>query len=390
MKRTIRVVVAATGLILGAPGAQAWEPKAAPEPIPDGTPPVAVLGSKAPPLAIANWVKGEKAEKFEPGKAYIVEFWATWCGPCIQNIPHLTKLQKKYKDRGLVVIGISSADQGGIAVVKPFVEKQGERMGYTVALDDSGKTALAYMAATGQQGIPVAYVIDRTGKLAWYGHPSNGLDDVVRSVLAEGFESAAYAKQRAALQERYEKIHGAIGSGDFDTAEKEMIGVARDFPDQTADSEMGRFVLMYAYKNDKPGAIEKGKTLLAGALKDETERLAQMTEMLVNDPAAPEGAKDFALAMAERVVAAEDDKVIGYTTLADVRHMRGEDDLAIAAQEKAVAACPDEGSRKGHEAKLDQLKSGQKGAGAGQAAGQVAAPAGGQAPAELTPPKPKP
>src|ERR1043166_6557257 len=59
------------------------------------------VGDPAPALGVSSFVKGDKVEKFEPGKTYVVEFWATWCGPCKQSIPHLTELAHKYKDKGV-------------------------------------------------------------------------------------------------------------------------------------------------------------------------------------------------------------------------------------------------------------------------------------------------
>jgi thiol-disulfide isomerase/thioredoxin len=56
------------------------------------------LGSKAPKLELKKFIKGESVKGFEKGKIYVVELWATWCGPCRTTIPHLTELQKKYKD----------------------------------------------------------------------------------------------------------------------------------------------------------------------------------------------------------------------------------------------------------------------------------------------------
>jgi thiol-disulfide isomerase/thioredoxin len=47
----------------------------------------------APPLKVSKWLKGEEVKRFEPGKVYVVEFWATWCGPCIAFMPHLAELQ---------------------------------------------------------------------------------------------------------------------------------------------------------------------------------------------------------------------------------------------------------------------------------------------------------
>ena len=65
------------------------------------------LGDPAYPLVGLTFVKGEPVE-FTPGKVYVVEFWATWCPPCKDSIPHLTELSKKYEDQGVVIIGITN------------------------------------------------------------------------------------------------------------------------------------------------------------------------------------------------------------------------------------------------------------------------------------------
>src|SRR5687768_5335620 len=98
------------------------------------------VGDKAPKITVENWVKGKEIKQFEKGKVYVVEFWATWCGPCIKGIPHLTELQKEYKDKNVTVIGVAASENGGNAesklnTVKNFVQKQGDKMEYTVAFD---------------------------------------------------------------------------------------------------------------------------------------------------------------------------------------------------------------------------------------------------------------
>ncbi|MDQ3315419.1 MAG: TlpA family protein disulfide reductase [Verrucomicrobiota bacterium] len=89
----------------------------------------------------------------------ILNFWATWCPPCRQEIPDFIALQKQYADKGLVIVGVS-LDEGGTAVVKPFVKKMG--INYPIVMGDQ-KTAAAY---GGIQVVPTTFVIDKNGKIA--------------------------------------------------------------------------------------------------------------------------------------------------------------------------------------------------------------------------------
>jgi thiol-disulfide isomerase/thioredoxin len=93
------------------------------------------VGDDAPAITVSKFVKGERIDRLEPGRTYVVEFWATWCGPCRATIPHLTELQKKFKDRGVRFIGVSIWEQDQ-EKVEPFVKEMGDKMDYSVALDE--------------------------------------------------------------------------------------------------------------------------------------------------------------------------------------------------------------------------------------------------------------
>ncbi|MCP2519925.1 TlpA family protein disulfide reductase [Candidatus Aminicenantes bacterium AC-335-A11] len=92
------------------------------------------------------------------GKIIILNFWATWCPPCRKEIPIFIKLYKKYKDEGLVIIGIS-LDRGGKEVVIPFVKKYG--INYPVLIG----TSEVEEAYGGIRGIPTTFIIDKEGKI---------------------------------------------------------------------------------------------------------------------------------------------------------------------------------------------------------------------------------
>ncbi|HNV00027.1 MAG: redoxin domain-containing protein [Verrucomicrobia bacterium] len=195
----------------------------------------AKLGDPAPALEIAEWVKGGPVDLAagKGKKVFVVEFWATWCPPCRTSIPHLTELQKKYKADGVVFIGISDEKPG---VVKPFVEKQGNKMEYVVAIDKERKTSAGYMKAFGINGIPHAFVVDKEGRIVWQGHPMAELDETIRQIL-DGKYDMNKAKKRAeaqALLEEYYEVAADDSQKDrADELEKKLVAI---------DTEIGGIV----------------------------------------------------------------------------------------------------------------------------------------------------
>jgi thiol-disulfide isomerase/thioredoxin len=150
--------------------------------------PTLKVGDPAPKLQTGKWVQGDPVKDFQKGKAYIVEFWATWCGPCRASIPHVNELYNQFKDKGLVVIGQNCWEKDE-SLVAPFVKKMGDKMTYRVALDDKssnskGAMATSWMAAAGRKGIPSAFLVDTKGRIAWIGHPMQLKDQMIEDALA--------------------------------------------------------------------------------------------------------------------------------------------------------------------------------------------------------------
>ena len=81
------------------------------------------VGDAAPKLKVAKWLRGDPVTAFDGDKVYIVEFWATWCGPCVASIPHLNEIYVRHKDKGLVVIGqnVMEDDDKAVAAWKEAV-----------------------------------------------------------------------------------------------------------------------------------------------------------------------------------------------------------------------------------------------------------------------------
>ena len=163
---------------------------AADDPKPAKPQPSLKVGDSPPPLKATKWLTGPEVKTFEPGKVYIVEFWATWCGPCVVMMPHLGDIQEQLGPKGVTVIGFTSQDPGNTPEkVAKFVEKRGAKLGYTIAFAEDRETYDAYMKASGQDGIPCSYVIGKDGKLAYIGHPLF-LDEVMPKVLDGTWDAA--------------------------------------------------------------------------------------------------------------------------------------------------------------------------------------------------------
>jgi thiol-disulfide isomerase/thioredoxin len=96
-----------------------------------------------------------------PGKPAVLEFWASWCGPCRAAFPHLSDIARKHKDSGLVVVGINI--EGDSSAVRKLVIDQGNKMDYLVAIDVAQQASNKLMGAAGVSGIPCAFILDHKG-----------------------------------------------------------------------------------------------------------------------------------------------------------------------------------------------------------------------------------
>ena len=100
--------------------------------------------------------KAIDADKYK-GNIVVLDFWATWCGPCIVEIPGYNKLQAKYADKGVKIIGVTMAS-GESKEVKPFVERY--KMKYTILMGDDSQTFDLNII-----GFPTTYLVTRDGKV---------------------------------------------------------------------------------------------------------------------------------------------------------------------------------------------------------------------------------
>ena len=148
------------------------------------------LGSPAPKLDVSKWIKGAALDVTDGKNIYVVEVWATWCGPCRILMPHVSELQKKYKDKHVKFIGITSEAPEDVI---PFVKEMGSSIAYTIACDNNTNTVSAYMRDSGAPGIPHAFIISKSAQVIWSGSPVV-IEEVLEAVLANKYDLAQAIK----------------------------------------------------------------------------------------------------------------------------------------------------------------------------------------------------
>ena len=161
------------------------------------------------------------------GKIVMLDFWATWCGPCKKAIPHMDQISDTRGAQNVHVIGVAIWPRPNMVPTPDFVREKGDAMSYRICEDVDGRTAAAFMEPTGSNGIPTCMVVGKTGQLEWVGHPMAGMDEVLDQVLAGTWDSAAFAAELRARLEREAKadaIQQELGQA---TEARDWAGVAR-------------------------------------------------------------------------------------------------------------------------------------------------------------------
>jgi thiol-disulfide isomerase/thioredoxin len=301
------------------------------------------VGDPAPKLDVKAFVKGEPVSKFELGKNYVVEFWATWCAPCKTSIPHLTELQKKNPDVIFIAVSIAEEDQ---ANVKPFVEEMGDKMAYRVAIDsvpekekaNQGVMAKTWMMAAGQNGIPTSFIVNKEGKIAWIGYPME-LDKPLEKIVAGTWDVKAALGEKAKMLKMESKLAAAFRSGYPKKVVAAIDEVIAEVP--SAEMNLGPRKLSALIKIDEQDkALEYAKRLFKSELNKQTDGLNGLAWAIIDPEAGLKPSSKLIelaveIARGADLLAREKDGAIA-DTLAKAYFDSGNVAKAIETQERAV------------------------------------------------------
>jgi len=301
------------------------------------------IGDAAPPISIAKWVKGDPVEGFASDQVYVVEFWATWCGPCLAGMPHIAALQTEYGDK-VKFIGVSAE---GEEVVTEFMGQESrsgklwsEVLTYTIALDDNRQTNAAYMEAAGQNGIPCAFIVGKSGNVEWIGHPA-AIDDPLKQVVDGTWDSTAaraafLAEQESekVMQEIGPKINAALQNGDFKAAVVLIEQLMEKFP-ENGQFKQARF--QFLLKGEMFDEANKAAEEMIKASNDSAMELNQLAWTLATSVPGPGPDLDLALTAAKRAEELTESKDASILdTVGRILFKKGNIEDAIAIQKTAV------------------------------------------------------
>jgi thiol-disulfide isomerase/thioredoxin len=322
------------------------------------------IGDKAPPLSIEQWIKGNPVDPTKGGAepVYVVEFWATWCGPCRQSIPHLSEVQKHF-DKKVTIVGISNESP---AVIKSFLRTWDKKMQYTVAVDKENKTSEAYMEAAGVNGIPHSFIV-KDGKVAWHGHPME-MDEQLVKLTGDKEFAAAMEKTQAKTRKRQEmamKAGMAMKEEKWDDAIKIIDDmIAADAQDYEAMAQ--KYYLLLVRKKDAKAAAEYGAKMVQ-TVEDADLLDAVAYSILMEDEFQPVKDPKMALAMSEKAAKLSPKDPGVMATLARAKFENGNSDEAVKIAEEALQICEDDRLKEELQKSIEKFR-GAKGGAAGAAA----------------------
>ena len=296
------------------------------------------IGDPNPGLRLAKFVKGDEVTAPLKDDVTVVEFWATWCGPCRAGMPHISELQREYGDK-VRFIGVTKEDEGVVTEflgsVAPGGKTWDEVIDYRLALDDGSWTNNAYMRAANQNGIPCAFIVGRDGIVEWIGHPGS-IDQPLQQIVDGSWDrqaAVAEFKQQAMFDKYAQKLNGMLRSGNFDAA----LSLLDEMEESSGGKSMPLLnnrlmILMMADRAEEASSV-RGE-LIEAAWDDATVLNGVAWETATADNATD---LELALKAAKRASEIREDKDAAILdTLARCHYELGQLDEAIKVQQKAV------------------------------------------------------
>jgi len=314
------------------------------------------VGEAAPELRVSEWLKGEPIKGFVRGQIYVVEFWATWCGPCILAMPHLSDVQRQFADKGVTVIAVNVMEKD-LDAAKALIKKMAKSVENHIALDAKApgeKEGAMEKAWLGEdRGIPRCLIVDRDTKIAWIGHPT-GVESPLHAIVAGTYDSLKQAEIDKSLGELDHKLALALKGKKWG----DVLKITEQI------NEIDPFIapLYHAYRIKAwiglgdYSAASKFVNDVAGESKD-MRLVAGLINQLLHAPDKSQLNLDFVLATAKKASRnGESDEPIALVALARAFEAKEDHSSAITIWKKVLELGSPQIDNEGIKVKLEQIK----------------------------------
>lgn len=309
-----------------------------------------LIGDRPPPLGDkATWIRGSPVDQFELGRVYVLDYWATWCGPCIANIPHLNELSSKYKDQNTTIIGIAVQPSEASMSPRDYALQEKSHFGYAVAEEVNGLVEQSFIIPTGHSGLPFAQIIDRSGRLAWMGHPSDGMDKALDEIVRGQFDLARFAdemnpqiKRRLATRPLYDEARSAFRTGEYGRANELIEKLLALDPDTYASLSVTGFLTRLISLDDPDSAYDYARRMMAGLWSEKPALLRQAASAIIHESGVPRRDFELALKLAKKAVElTQREDAQSLVALADALAALGDSNAAVEALGEALEKTSD-------------------------------------------------
>ncbi len=328
------------------------------------------IGSAAPPLQIEHWISKSphsqsKELEFETGKVYVVEFWATWCGPCIASMPELAALQKKHSFKKVEIISVTDED---METVNQFLERKSPSgksyrevtAAYQLTSDPDSSTHDSYINAAGIETIPTAFIVGKTGLIEWFGYPSD-LEETLDAVLDDSWDQDAFKAEmqsQLALQNMVSEAMELAQTGKIAEAIEMIQQASKSTDDPEAKEYFNSFLQMLSRFKPRKSAALDYYVLELPKLADKPSELADFARWLAKEISTDRElaplADDTIIALKNAAVNSPADSARLWNSAAKLQVANNDLEGAIESQTQCVATTSN-ASKPRHQLYLDEL-----------------------------------
>jgi thiol-disulfide isomerase/thioredoxin len=301
------------------------------------------VGDAAPAFGDVTWVLPTEGVDVDmtDGKVHVVEFWATWCGPCKYSIPHLSRLQQDWGAERLQIIGVSDEEEDK---VKSWVNRNMPQLKYSIAISSTRGPQRTWYKAAKLEYLPSAFIVGPRGRIQFIGNPNDESFNIMLTKVMKGRFDAGKQRQAEPLFEDLRRNRERKNWRQYEKTAKKIIAIS---PKVFIKTQVDLFETQLVQMKNPEVAYEGATAFVDARIDSDPEGVLFLADRIVDDPDIPDEQRrlDFALDIATRVLERFEkpsEQARALKTIAAVHFKKGDVAEAAKTAKKAYQWAPAE------------------------------------------------